>query len=262
MAKKNTVKKSPARHRHYHLIPGHARGTPDDSRSTFVIDWVETPQGPIEFGCEQRLHTLYSKGTRSPDALVAELVRIAERAIAISRGALPIEPKAKPLTLEQAHAKVNEVLSGKATLHKGPTIEEMLAYEPKEITLKSIKPSVELPDQLLRMGNYLDSGDITHIVPAGSFQSREEKKAWDKFVTVDIHQFGPSSIKGKQSLRCTRVSNGSGGPLLASSTVQLVKGTCVVEVDKENVIVECIAVDPKDAKFLFGPFNSLFRKKF
>ncbi len=192
-------------------------------RNTRLPEWVDTPQGKILRQVENRLQQILveEKEVQNLPLIIAELDRIKARATAL----------AKPAPKEQVQVPKK---SKKA----------------KEVSLEE--------SMIITMEQYIDTGDITHIVPEGAFSSAEEKKLWSYFTMADV-----KSVKGR-TIVANKMSTGKPVDTMVLDKSVKVEPGCEYALlqDPTGVRKVIIAAIPlgEDAPNLSRTFNSLYRK--
>lgn len=102
------------------------------------------------------------------------------------------------------------------------------------------------------MAEYINTGDITSIVPTGKFASNEERDVWRRFTMADI-----TRVNGR-TIHATKTSNGKPlGFVVAEKGVEAKPGKAAI-LDNGEIIVAVLPLG-KDAELLSKTFNSLYR---
>lgn len=191
-------------------------------RNTRLPEWVETPQGQILRQVENRLQQILveEQDVHNLPLIIAELDRIKARATALAKTATKVQPAPK---------------------------------KPKKAKEVSLEESM-----IITMEQYIDTGDITHIVPEGAFSSAEEKKLWSYFTMADV-----KSVKGR-TIVANKMSTGKPVDTMVLDKSVKVEPGCEYALlqDPTGVRKVIIAAIPlgEDAPNLSRTFNSLYRK--
>lgn len=212
-------------------------------RTTRPPEWVKTPQGLILRQVESRLQTIFieERQIESAGQAVEELERIIARI-----KALAAQAKAKPVRMVQAPAPAPK-----------PAVQPV----PKpaaEILKPKAQPKTDMDEayelMTAAMAQYIESGDVTSVVPNGFFSSDEEAKLWSHFTMAKISQ-----VNGR-TLHATKLSNQK--PLNAV----VMKPGISAEVGKAAILQDdnklIIAVLPLGAAAdqLTATFNAMYRR--
>jgi len=222
------------------------------------MKWVSTPQGPVLEAIEARMTIIAREnGFEHVDSAIAELTTIIDRIKALRQASLQIN--VVPHHLNAEAKKLQDLVAA----HKNWRKERADAAQQKLDTIltkvKSSKVEVQADDEssvlLVALKNYIQTGDITHIVPNGGFESTEEAELWKRVTMVHI-----SAIDGR-TLTLTRMSNKkepSANVLMPGLSADI--GKAAVLDNGKKMILAVVPLPADRADKLARTFNSLYRR--
>ena len=211
-------------------------------RNTRPPEWINTPQGPILRQVESRLQTIFieERQIESAGQAIEELERIIARIKALSQQA------------KQTHTRLVEVKQ------PAPVVAPLKPAEAKKVLQPEAPKKSEMDEvydlMIAALQQYIDTGDITSVVPAGYFTSSEESVLWSHFTVANI-----SKVNGR-TLHATKLSNNK--PLNAvvmKPGIEAEPGKAAILQDENKLIIAVLPLGP-EADELSRTFNALYRR--